>query len=86
MISTDTIKKPEIKRWFQYDNNQDHPRNSKYSCRLCLKYAPELYKSHQQLPKIAKPEGHLIKDSKKRNNEYIRNHDKSTTHSYVIKF
>ncbi len=37
-------------------------------------------KSHQQLPKIAKPEGHLIKDivdSKKRNNEYIRNHDKS---------
>jgi hypothetical protein len=89
LISTETIKRPEIKRWFQYNYNENHPRNSTYSCRLCLKYAPELYKSHQQIPNIAKPKGHLIKDrvdSKKRNNEYIRNHDKSTTHSDVIKF
>jgi hypothetical protein len=46
-----------------------------------------LYNVHQQIPKIASEEGYLIRnraDSKKMNNEYIRNHDRSSTHTKVV--
>jgi hypothetical protein len=87
LISTDTIQRPEIKKWFQYNYNEDVPRNSTFSCRLCLKYSSGLYNVHQQIPKIASEEGYLIRnraDSKKMNNEYIRNHDRSSTHTKVV--
>ncbi len=87
LISTDTIQRPDVKSWFQYNFNKDDPKSSTYSCRICLKYGPELYKPSQQIPTIAKESGQLVHDrtdSKKRNNEKLREHGKSITHLEVV--
>jgi hypothetical protein len=87
LISTDTIQRPDVKSWFQYNLDKDDPKISTYSCRICLKYGPELYKPSQQIPTIAKESGQLVFnriDSKKRNNENLREHGKSTTYLEVV--
>lgn len=84
LISTVTIKRPDVMPWFELLINGADPHESRYRCRLCYRYSKEINMASQLIPDIAKENGQL-KNSKKKNQEKIVSHAKSPIHREVIK-
>ena len=62
--------------WFQLVYDHDDPRQTRFNCYFCSRYADEFRIKTKD--NLAKKQGVMF--SKERNRELIRNHDKSSTH------
>lgn len=71
------------KTWFDYVVNVEHPEDSRFRCRLCLKHFSKMNFPKQSISGFAKQEG-VLKANRKKNQEALYDHARSAIHLNII--
>ncbi len=79
-----TIKKKDVKFWFEYLFHRESLENSTLRCRICYRDAEGMYRNSGQIPKIVAGKG-TLRSNKNKNGELPRKHANDEIHNLIIK-
>ena len=85
ILSTKTVTNPKFRKFFEYLYNEENPKQSKYRCSLCTRYAEHLHVSDQLKEEIASEEG-TLKSNKPLNYNALTKHANNPIHKEIVKY